>query len=186
MRYRTKILTQKLKQLRDGLNRFFNDLRQFWVGEEKIINEGLKLLFDNQGPGWAKLAKSTLRWRRRKGYAGTPILKASSKLRESLVSNGIGHISRIQKDSIEVGTSLPYASPLQYGAEVVKYKNRLNEEVLRKHKGRKRREVRAKIPARPFVLITPEMEDQSGDYAVTYLGKVVDQIIATPPRKPQE
>lgn len=89
-----------------------SDLRPFidWVGD--FLPTTMKEQFDSEGGrtgGWAPLspdyaAQKALR------YGSQPILVASGRMMRSLTTPGAGSINRkIGRDSLEFGTSVPYA-----------------------------------------------------------------------------
>lgn len=97
-----------------------------------VKNSALKN-FDNQaspeGDQWASLHPRTIKERAAQGYGPTPILYRRGELKDSI-------ISVLQSASVvSVGSPLPFAGVLHAGAETP-----------------------SKIPARPFIGITPADE----------------------------
>lgn len=98
----------------------------------KILHNLILGTFDKQmtpwGSRWKKLRPSTLRWRKQKGYAPGPALKASGYLRSSIRPTS-------GRAGFTVDANAPYADIQQEG-------NAANRMYGRGH---------APIPARPFM-----------------------------------
>lgn len=74
--------------------------------------------FDNNGPGWAPLAASTIARKSRKGYPTNKILHATGVLRDSLTKSGApGSVVRVTPDELFMGTHVPYAQYHQQGTK---------------------------------------------------------------------
>ena len=90
-----------------GLDRTQNRVRNFapfWRSiAVPIIKNRLRDIFNQEGPGWAPLAESTLQSRL---YPGLPILQQTGALMESVVDHPVLQITRKQ---LLYGTSNPYA-----------------------------------------------------------------------------
>lgn len=135
------------------------------------------------GVDWAPLAESTIKRRRKgKGAGGEKILQDRGHMRMSVVSvTGKGTIYKLSKDSLVIGTNLPYAldhQPPDGAHETVKPEHYVPDTSVRAHR-RKRRTGRGKykvrahkrnqfvpeqtIIARPFVAIKPSDADRSGN-----------------------
>jgi phage gpG-like protein len=78
------------------------------------MREDIGHRFEAEGPGWAKLAASTLA---AKAAAGLPpeILQATRKLMRSLSQKGAGHVEEVGDDFLRFGSSVPYGKFHQKG-----------------------------------------------------------------------
>lgn len=74
--------------------------------------------FDRQGPGWARLQEETLRAKVRKGL-DPRILRATERMRNSLIGRGSEHIEEITPVSLRFGTAVPYARFHQTGTSTM-------------------------------------------------------------------
>ena len=86
------------------------DFRQFWPEVAKpLLQKEIDYIFDKRGvPRWAK----------RKHPAPHPLLEKTGTLRRSwTIAKRKGNVLRFRRDSIIFGTSLPYASALEYGTK---------------------------------------------------------------------
>jgi phage gpG-like protein len=80
-----------------------------------IVRDKLTDNFDDEGPGWAPLAPSTVASRLALGYPAGPILHRSGRMRRSLTGQGGDAITQIDGDSLALGSSVPYAGFHQTG-----------------------------------------------------------------------
>lgn len=148
-RFRVRLLTSKLFQLRVALRQLLADFRPVWVEQAPIVREEMvnQFLSSVHKP----ISKATRLWRRRRGYSETsPPLQASGGLLASL-RGGKGAVELQQQRQLVMGTKLPQAAPNQFGADVkVRHKS---DRQKSSGKGRKSTEIlyRVTIPARPFI-----------------------------------
>lgn len=94
-----------------------------WEEPFGLIDESFKKIearrFEQDGPGWAPLAASTVA--RKAGYGDTGTLERTGELMASLAGDGAGHILDIVPSgtpSIVMGTDVPYAQFHQLGSTV--------------------------------------------------------------------
>lgn len=152
MRFVIKAYTKKLREVANAVKKFFSDFRPIWKGPADILEKATKKLIDSGDSGWRPLEKSTLKWRSKKGYGPTPLLKASGKMYESF-----GLFNRTQKKSLEVGTDLPYAASQQFGSTMQKFGGT--------------------IPPRPFAVVSDQSNTEISEYVTDKLNNIVQDAI---------
>lgn len=145
-----------------GLSRFRTDIadwRPFWdesfapffyrnVATDFVLEGG------NSGPRWAPLSPAYAAWKQAH-YPGRGILERTSALKVSVTSRtGPGAIYRSMPDSLEIGTSVPYAGYHQHGA-TWSPRPRGGSLAHRLTHGLFHGTTTARLPQRPFLRVDP-------------------------------
>jgi len=124
-----------------------------------IVARAIERNFDAQGRplSWPPLSPNYARWKQRL-YPGRKILELTGRLRRSICTHTEGR-------AVVVSTNLPYAAAHQFGARLPDGQARLPARiVLPRHAKALRFWIgdrvvfarRARLPARPFLVLTPE------------------------------
>jgi hypothetical protein len=101
----------------DSLLARLSDLRPAWPGVGEAVRRVTAEKFSSGGPGWADLSERYAA-RKSKQYPGAKILHASGAMEESLTKEGAdGSIWEPSAESLEMGSTLPYALAHQTGVE---------------------------------------------------------------------
>jgi len=135
----------------------------------QIMLEAVMKNFDAEGrpSKWARLKSSTLKQRQKKGYTGK-ILQRTGALKRSIQAS-------YNESSATVSTNLVYAATHQYGATISKstLKTYLTQKKAGKDvaKPKSNRMSQWKIPARPFMNLTPKDGEKIKKSIVAYLTK---------------
>src|SRR4051794_23528439 len=80
----------------------------------RLVRDRITDNFDDEGPGWAPLAPSTVLSRAALGYPPGPILHRSGRMRRSL-TGGAESTTDIDGTTLRLGSSVPYAEFHQTG-----------------------------------------------------------------------
>ena len=141
----------------------------------EVIEPALRSAFAGQasetGTPWEPLSPD---YAKRK-HAGEILEGRTGRLRDSLLGTGKGKVRRFNRKSAEVGTSLPYAAPLQWGYGV-KSRSYLAATRSGRTPARSRSTgKRSAVPARPFVEWSDAMRADAAGIMLEYL----DSILAT-------
>ena len=141
-----KITVTGEERLADAFGLFgrrVSDLRPYWGQAAGVFFKHAQQTFDTQGFGsWRPLSPRYAAWKRQH-YPSTLILERTGDLRRSLVSRSTPNsIYREAPLSLELGTTVRYARYHQTGT--------------------------SRMPARPPLIVTPELEQGIG--AVIQLG----------------
>ncbi len=123
-----KIDDKQLQQALKKLAAKTSDLRPLMQNIAGILEDSVEENFEKEGrPKWQKLAKSTIKQRRKKGYWPGRLLQMQGELASSITSN-------YDSNFTIVGTNIKYAAIHQFG-------------------GNAGRSKKVKIPARAFLKI---------------------------------
>ncbi len=109
------------EQLARGFSRFGEAVSDYSPVWRELADDFLKVerdQFVSEGRsgsgGWVPLSPGYAAWKA-KHTPGRPLLVQSGKLRQSLTEHGGEHIEEIRKDSLRLGTGVPYAIYHQAG-----------------------------------------------------------------------
>lgn len=133
------------------------DMSEAWQQVGQDLLDSFRDNFTSEGGGfggwssWAPLADSTVAERARLGYGGEhPILQRTGQLMESLTTEGApGNVFEVGPNSLTVGTEVYYAPFHQFGTR--------------------------KMPSRPVVGLSWDMQSQIVDRLNTYVQSVARQ-----------
>lgn len=188
---RVRVLTAKLQQLKRAIIALINDFRPVWKEQAPIVRQEILDQFKSQAGGsWLPIKKSTMRWRKRRGYpVSNPPLQASGKLLRSLESaSAPGAIELQQVKSMSIGSSLNQAAPNQFGANIKI--RRKSEKQKKSGRGRKSKTIlyRVTIPPRPFI---PDGTKESfalklSKQMESFMNRYIIRKLSEPPSKPTE
>ncbi len=129
-----------------------NNAEELTLNISRIMKRSVMRNFATESDGkrrWARLAHSTLKQRRKKGYTGK-ILQRTGQLKNSIQT---AH----DKNSATVYTNLIYAGVQNYGAVI--HRSSLKSFLTKKRKGKNPKRPRQnrmssfRIPARPFLTL---------------------------------
>lgn len=121
------ILKKKIGTLNIDLRFALNEIGR------SVLKENIKSFILKGGGKFAPLS-ARYKVAKEKKYPGSPILVVNGTLRDSVTRRGArGSVFNLRSDSIEVGSSLPYARFIQDGTK--------------------------NMPARPYLFVTEQQED---------------------------
>jgi len=149
MAVNVKITIEGEERLADAFGLFarkVSDLRPLWPQVAGRFYEHVRQTFDSQGFGtWAPLSPRYRQWKM-KHFPSTSTLEATGNLRRSLTSRSTSNsIYREAPLSLELGTTVKYARFHQDGT--------------------------SRLPRRPPLIVTPELEQAIGTVVQLGLGK---------------
>lgn len=186
MRFRTRILTAKLRQLHTAIKTILKDFRPIWTEQIPIVKQEISDAFSRANH--LPISAATKRWRRRHGYqVGAAPLRASRRL-EKAAQGGPGSFDKNQKDSLVVGILLPEAAPNQFGASVtIRHKSDAQKKSGR---GRPSKKILGKIriPARPFIPdgSNENFQTKLSTQLTNFLTRLFIQRLSEAPIKPKD
>ena len=144
------------------------DWRGFWPTAQSSIFEGIVHIFNEKGPGWKPLAKSTPPRRKAgaKDWESALPLQASGRLRASIThSNAPNSTTSEGRLELRFGSSLAYAAAMHFGLPARMGRVKAHQVKAHKRKGRPVREHTVRehmthlpaVPGRAIVKFTPAM-----------------------------
>lgn len=167
-----KIDTEKVSAALARLQKAAVDASPVMAAIAGVMHDAVMENFEQSGrPKWLGLQPATLAQKRKQGYSDKPLIRRGGG--QSLYSS-----ITVQSDatSASVGTNIKYAAIHQFGGQtrphVILPRNKkalaFGGRVVKKvnHPG-------SKIPARPFLSITPEDEDKIIGKVSAYLKNVI-------------
>lgn len=182
---RFRLLDTFLRKLVRAVTRAREDARPAFEEMVDPLRREITGRFDQQGPNWTPLKRSTIRRRRRAGLRAGPILVAFGDLRGSF-EGASGEVARITRGALELGSSIDHAAPHQYGADFLQPIRRRTRKYRAGSSGRAPRVIGYRhiiFPARPFVtgpggVVTEAQEGIIGGAMARYLERLVRQEVS--------
>jgi len=178
MAVNVKITVEGDERLADAFEQFARkvaDLRPQWPAVAGKFYEHVRATFDSQGFGtWKPLSSRYAAWKRRH-FPSPSILEATGNLRRSLTSQSTPNsIYRAAPLSLELGTTVRYARLHQFGATLKtgpRKSKKAPKAGARPRKSAPRPVAVGILPARPPIIITPELNEAIGTVVQLGLGK---------------
>lgn len=142
------------------------DLTPLMKAISLALEGGTKRLFDKgespDGKKWAPLKNQRNRPRDKRARGGDQKpLRDRGLLMASLSASGQAHVERITSSALEWGTNLEYAAVHQFGHTFERTSAF----------GRETKPYRQTVPARPFLGLSPEIENDIGLMVLEFVGE---------------